>query len=140
MDGLFVMLMGMLATFGVFLLGIYVFLIIVNWRLFEKAGKPGWAALIPIYNMVVMLEVAGYKWYYIFFFLLGAVPILGSIALLLFTISYSIKIAKSFGQSVGFGIGLWLINPVFAAIIAFSKDINYVGPAVSGDIDFNDLF
>ena len=60
--------------------------------------------------------------------------------MMLFVISYSIKLAKSFGQGAGFGIGLWLVNPVFVAIIAFNKDINYVGPSVNGDIDFNDLF
>ena len=68
------------------------------------------------------------------------VPIIGPLALLLFTVHYSIKLAKSFGQPVGFGIGLALVNPIFVTIIAFSKDIKYIGPTVNGDIDFNDLF
>ena len=72
--------------------------------------------------------------------LLGWVPVIGVVALMLFTISYSIKLAKSFGQSTGFGIGLALVNPIFVAIIAFDKDIKYVGQSVNGDIDFNDLF
>ena len=108
--------------------------------MYEKANKPGWAAIVPIYNIIVLFEIIGYKWYYIFLTLIGIIPIIGTAAAILFNISYSIKLAKSFGQEVGFGIGLWLLNPIFVSIIAFSKDINYVGPAVNGDIDFNDLF
>lgn len=139
-DSVFEILFGFLATFGVIFLGIYIFLIIINWKMFEKAGKPAWAAIVPFYNFVVMLEIAGYKWYYIFFAFLNMIPVVGSILFVLFSVSYSIKLAKSFGQTTGFGIGLWLVNPIFTAIIAFSKDIKYVGPSVNGDIDFNDLF
>lgn len=133
-------LLGFIGTFFIIWLALIIFIIIVNWKMFEKAGKPGWAAIIPIYNIIVLFEIIGYKWYYIFLLFLGVIPFIGQVALILFIISYSIKLAKSFGQSAGFGIGLWLVNPVFVAIIAFSKDINYVGPAVKGDIDFNDLF
>lgn len=140
-DGGFLgVMLGFLGTFFIIWLAVIIFMIVVNWKMYEKAGKPGWASIIPIYNIIVLFEIIGYKWYYIFLLFLGAIPVIGSIALILFVISYSIKLAKSFGQGVGFGIGLWLLNPVFVAIIAFSKDINYVGPSVNGDIDFNDLF
>lgn len=136
--------MATMVGFGVILtligLALVVFIIIANWKMFEKAGKPGWASIVPIYNTVILFEIIGYKWYYVFFLCLGAVPFVGQVALILFTISYSIKLAKSFGQSVGFGIGLALVQPIFVAILAFNKDINYVGPTVNGDIDFNDLF
>lgn len=131
---------GMFILFSLIFLAILVFLIIVYWKLFEKAGKPGWASIIPIYNVIVLFEIIGYKWYYIFLLCLSAIPVVGQIATMLFVISYSIKLAKSFGQSTGFGIGLWLVNPVFCAILAFNKDIKYIGPTVNGDIDFNDLF
>lgn len=133
-------ILGFIGTFFIVWLALIIFMLIINWKMFEKAGKPGWAAIIPIYNIVVLFEIIGYKWYYVFLLFLGVIPVVGQVALVLFTISYSIKLAKSFGQSVGFGIGLWLVNPIFVAIIAFSKDINYVGPVVNGDIDFNDLF
>lgn len=139
-SGFLGVMLGFLGTFFIIWLAVLIFMIVVNWKMYEKAGKPGWASIIPIYNIIVLFEIIGYKWYYIFLLFLGAIPIIGSIALILFVISYSIKLAKSFGQGVGFGIGLWLLNPVFVAIIAFSKDINYVGPSVNGDIDFNDLF
>lgn len=108
--------------------------------MFKKAGKPGWASIVPFYNTIVLFEIIGYKWYYIFLLFLGVIPVIGFVAVILFTISYNIKLAKAFGKETGFGIGLWLLNPVFVSIIAFSKDINYVGPVVNGDIDFNDLF
>ena len=132
-------LIGFIGTFFVLWLAIMIFMIVINWKMFEKAGKPGWASIVPIYNIIILFEIIGYKWYYIFLLFLGAVPVVGWIAMMLFVISYSIKLAKSFGQGAGFGIGLWLVNPVFVAIIAFNKDINYVGPSVNGDIDFNDL-
>lgn len=137
---LFAFLLWFLSTFFIIGIALMIFSIIVCWKLFEKAGKEGWKSIIPIYNTIVLLDIIGYKWYYIFVSLLGIIPIIGPILLLLFMISYNIKLAKAFGQSTIFGIGLWLLSPVFAAIIAFSKDINYVGKTVDKDIDFNDLF
>lgn len=121
-------------------IAIIVFTIIANWKMFEKAGKPGWTAIVPIYNTVILFEIIGYKWYYIFLLCLNTVPVVGQVAFMLFTVHYSIKLAKSFNQHVGFGIGLALVQPIFVGIIAFSKDIKYIGPTVKGDIDFNDLF
>lgn len=129
-----------MATFGILILAILVFSIVVRWKMYVKAGKPGWASIVPIYSTIVLFDIIGYKWYYIFFLALGAVPIIGQLALIIFTISYSIKLAKSFNQTTGFGIGLWLVNLIFVAIIAFDNSIQYKGPAVDGDIDFKDLF
>lgn len=129
-----------IATFGIIIIAVLAFNIIARWKLYVKAGKPGWASLVPIYSTIILFEIIGYKWYYIFFLALGAVPIVGQIALILFTISYNIKLAKSFDQGAGFGIGLWLVNIVFTAIIAFDNSIEYKGPVVNGDIDFSDLF
>lgn len=137
---LFAFLLWVLSTFFLIVIFLAIFYIVIYWKLFEKAGKEGWKSIIPIYNTIVLLDIIGYKWYYIFMPLLVIIPIIGPILLLLFMISYNIKLAKAFGQSTVFGIGLWLLNPVFCAIIAFSKDINYVGKTVDKDIDFNDLF
>ena len=131
---------GFIGILFIFLLAVAIFMIVVKWKMYEKAGKPGWASIVPIYSTIVLFDIIGYKWYYIFLLFLGWVPVIGGLALMLFTISYSIKLAKSFGQSTGFGIGLALVNPIFVAIIAFDKDIKYVGQSVNGDIDFNDLF
>ena len=114
--------------------------IVATWKLFEKAGKPGWASIVPVYNIIVLFEIIGYKWYYIFLFLLGWVPIVGQLALVVFSIHYNVKLSKAFGKDIGYGIGLAFLPVVFVPIFAFSKNINYVGPTVNGDIDFNNLF
>ncbi len=121
-------------------LGIITFFIICKWKMFVKAGKPGWASIVPIYNTIILFEIIGYKWYYIFVFLIGGLPIVGQVALMIFCISYNIKLARCFGKTEGFGIGLCYLAVVFEAIIAFDDTIIYNGPVVNGDIDFNDLF
>lgn len=143
MEGLgyfFSAIFGFIIIIAIILIAFGIFVIIVNWKLFEKAGKPGWKSLIPIYNNVILLEIAGYNWYYVFLFCLYFIPVLGSALYILFGLSYNIKIARSFDQSPWFGVGLCLLSPVFRAILIFDKKINYIGPVVKGDIDFNDLF
>jgi hypothetical protein len=135
-----VIILGMLAFFVILAIALVAFVCVVNWKLYEKANKPGWAALVPIYNVIVLLEIIGYKWYYIFVFCAGCIPVIGALVVLLFNISYNIKLAKSFGQSVGFGICMCFFAPICMAIIAFDKNMHYVGPQVNGDIDFNNLF
>lgn len=139
-SGALALILGFFGSFFLVFLALIIFGIIINWKLFTKAGKPGWASIVPVYNMVILFEIIGYKWYYVFLLCAGAIPVIGQLVLILFTISYSIKLAKSFGQSTGFGIGLFFLSPIFMAIIAFSKNINYIGPSVNGDIDFKDLF
>lgn len=130
----------LLVSMMMFVLPLIVLQIVAMWKLFEKAGKPGWASIVPVYNIIVLFEIIGYKWYYIFLFLLGWVPIVGQLALALFSIHYNIKLSKAFGKDIGYGIGLAFLPVVFMLIFAFSKNINYVGPTVNGDIDFNNLF
>ena len=55
--------------------------------MFVKAGKPGWASIVPIYNTIILFEIIGYKWYYIFVFLIGSLPIVGQVALMIFCIN-----------------------------------------------------
>ena len=68
------------------MIALLVFEVIATWKMFEKAGKPGWASIVPVYNVVVLLDIIGYKWYYIFLFLLGGIPFIGHVALILFSI------------------------------------------------------
>jgi len=42
-----------------------VFYIYCTWKFFVKAGKPGWASIIPIYNILVELEIVGRPWYWL---------------------------------------------------------------------------
>lgn len=93
------------------------------WKTFEKAGKPGWAAIIPIYNIIVLLEIAGKPIWWIILFFIPCVNII--VSLLIF-----IAVAKAFGKSEVFGIGLWLLGFIFFPILGFG-DAKYIGPAKS---------
>jgi hypothetical protein len=97
-----------------------VIVIIALWRVFEKAGKPGWAAIIPIYNYVVLLEIVGKPVWWIILLFIPFVNLIIAIILML-------ELAKSFGKGTGFGIGLILLSPIFLLILGFG-DAQYVGP------------
>lgn len=98
--------------------------IVAMWKMFEKAGKPGWASIVPIYNIITLLEIVGRPlWFIVLFFL----PIANFIALILIMLD----LAKSFGKSTGFGVGLILLSPVFIMMLGFG-DATYVGPAAAG--------
>lgn len=120
------MFLGILG--GVFLvaLAIGIFLAIVNWKVFKKAGKPGWAAIVPFYNQYVLAEITwGNGWFFLIF--LGAIiPIIGTIAVIVFTILTYIKLAKAFDKDGGFAVGLIFLNPIFMAILAFGNS-KYTG-------------
>ena len=94
---------------GSFVLAI--FFIWCMWRVFEKAGKPGWACLIPIYNALVMLDIAKMSRWWIFGYL---VPILNIIVAFM----VSIGIAERFGKGTLFGFGLALLGFIFYPILA----------------------
>jgi len=110
-----------MGCFWLFYIGIIVFYIAGMWKVYTKAGKPGWAAIIPIYNMVVLMEVAGRPGWWV---LLLLVPFVNIIILAM----VSIDVAASFGKSTLFGIGLWLLGPIFYLILGFGS-AQYVGPA-----------
>jgi hypothetical protein len=93
-------------------LAVVLLLIIGLWKVFTKAGKPGWAAIVPIYNMIVLLEIAGKP---LWWFILLIIPGVNFIALLF----VSLAIAARFGKGTGFGIGLWLLPFIFYPILGF---------------------
>jgi hypothetical protein len=90
------------------------------WKVFTKAGKPGWASLIPFYNLIVLVEIVGKP---IWWFLLMLIPCVNFV----FIIWIYNRLSKSFGQSEGFTIGLLLLNPIFMCILGFG-DYHYLGP------------
>lgn len=110
---------------GIGFLILYLVLIVLIiasfWKVFEKAGQPGWAAIIPIVNLYFLCKVAGRPgWWLILMF----IPLVGFIIMAI----VSIDIAKSFGKGVGFGIGLWLLGVIFYPILAFGS-AQYQGPS-----------
>lgn len=100
-------------TVGVIVsLAVMVFFIAVGWKIFAKAGKPGWAVFVPIYNIIVMLEIVNRPlWWIILFLIPIANAVVGIITIL--------DLAKSFGKGTGFAVGLFLLGPIFFPILAF---------------------
>lgn len=98
--------------------------IIVRWRIYKKAGKNGWASLIPIYRDIVMYKISDVSPWVL---LLLLVPVVGWFALAIINIYTKFTLAEGFKKGIGFGFGLWLLGPIFEAILAFSKKTKYVG-------------
>jgi hypothetical protein len=93
---------------------IFVVIIAGFWKVFTKAGKPGWASIIPIYNTIVLLQIAGKPLWWIVLLL---IPVVNLIMLLLVCIA----IAKNFGKSATFGVGLTLLGVIFFPILGFGS-------------------
>jgi len=92
---------------------IVLLLIIIGlWKIFVKAGKPGWAAIVPIYNLIVMLEIAGKP---LWWFILCLIPFVNIIVIIIVLIA----IAKNFGKGVGFAIGMLLLPFIFYPMLGF---------------------
>lgn len=94
-------------------------MVVAWWLAFDKAGKPGWAAIIPFYNVAVFFEVAGKPWWWLFLLLIP-------VANLVFYVLGCVDFAKAFGRSGGFAVGLIFLPIVFFPIIGFS-DNRYIG-------------
>jgi hypothetical protein len=89
-----------------------------KWKAFEKAGEPGWAGLIPIYEFIVQCKIADKPlWWVALFF----IPCVGGIIGLVLVFIVSIEIANRFGRSGGFGVGLALLAPIFWPILGFGS-------------------
>lgn len=104
-----------LAIFLVFVAGL--------WKMFTKAGQPGWAAIVPIYNLVVLLQIVGRPIWWVILLLIPVVNIVISIILWLDT-------AKSYGRGIGTALGLIFLTPIFVCILGFGS-AQYVGPAAA---------
>jgi hypothetical protein len=102
---------------GLIGLAIIVVMVVAIWKIFEKAGKPGWASLIPFYNVYIMLEIAGKPGWWLVLYL---IPVINLIMMIIVTIAFAAK----FGKSGGFVAGLILLPFIFYPILAFS-DASY---------------
>jgi Family of unknown function (DUF5684) len=100
------------AVIGLLYLALIVLIIAGFWKVFVKAGHPGWAAIVPIYNVYILLKIAGKPgWWLLLFF----IPVVS----LVIAILVSIEVAKAFGKGAGFGVGLALLGFVFYPILGF---------------------
>lgn len=109
---------------GIIYLAIIIVTIIGCWKAYSKAGQPGWSCIIPIYNMIVWLQICGRP---IWWFILLLIPLVNIIFFLIVCIDF----AKSFGKGAGYGIGIFLIPFVFLPMIGFGS-ATYEGPSAGG--------
>lgn len=104
----------------VIFLAIVVFYLAAMWRIFTKAGKPGWAIFIPIYSTIVLLNIAGRSGWWILLFLIPVVDVVVGLIVLN-------DLSKSFGRGIGTTLGLIFLSPIFIPILGFGS-ARYVGP------------
>lgn len=101
------------------MLAVIVFVIAGIWKVFTKAGRPGWACLVPIYNVIVLLQIAGRPGWWLLLMFIPFVNIIVSFVVVM-------DIAKAFGKGAGFGLGLFFLGFVFYPILGFG-DAQYEG-------------
>ncbi len=89
------------------------------WKVFVKAGQPGWAAIVPIYNLIVLLKITGKPAWWVALFMIPFVNLVVAVMVI-------VSLAKSFGKSTGFGLGLLFFGFVFYPILGFGS-ASYLG-------------
>jgi hypothetical protein len=94
--------------------------IIASWMVFTKAGRPGWASIIPIYNAYVMLKIVGRPGWWLILYIIPLVNIV-------IYIIVQLDLAKAFAKGGGFGVGLIFLPFIFVPILGFG-DAQYSGP------------
>jgi len=88
-----------------------IFLGICWWKIFHKASQPGWAAFIPIYNLVIRLRIAKMSGWWVLLYWIPVIPIV-----------MFYRISRSFGHEIGFSLGLFILDLIFVPILAFNDD------------------
>jgi hypothetical protein len=114
-------LVAFFAAFAFVFIAIGLVVVVGMWKTFDKAGQPGWAAIVPFYNLVVMFRIGGQSGWFALSYLLNFIPIIGTLAFLGIIIWNHVNISKRFGQGVGFAIGLVLLAPIFWLILGFGS-------------------
>ncbi len=95
-------------------LAIIVLVIAGFWMTFTKAGEAGWKSIIPIWNLIVLLRIAGKPLWWIILLIIPIVNIVVSLIVML-------GVARNFGKGGGFGVGLWLLSFIFFPILGFGS-------------------
>ena len=111
----------------------YVLMAVGLWKMFEKAGEPGWTGIIPFYNQYKLCEkVMNNPWYWLRLFIF-IIPVIGWFMYFYFTYQIGKATAKAYGQSDGWAWGYTFLAPVFYCITGLSDKYSYFGPYGEGD-------
>jgi hypothetical protein len=113
-------LIGLVALY----IALIIFMIVVYWKIFEKAGQPGWASIVPFYNTYVLI-VNILEMPPVWFWLL-LVPCANIVVAIILIFMIPFKLAEKFGKDTGFAIGLLFLGIIFLPILAFG-DARYRG-------------
>ncbi|MCU1558157.1 MAG: hypothetical protein JWN09_2152 [Microbacteriaceae bacterium] len=98
---------------------LYIIMVIGLWRIFSKAGRPGWLAIIPIVNLIVLIQVSGHSGWLVLLYIIPIVNIVVSIVV-------AVHLAKSFGKGGAFGFFLlWLLSIIGYLILAFGSSTHH---------------
>ena len=101
-----------------------IYKLLIRCVIYKKAKKKAWAVIVPIYRHITMLKICGMSpWWLLLLF----IPIIGWTILWLVFVASRFMLAEAFDKGEGFGLGLWLLGPIFETIIAFSRKTKYVG-------------
>lgn len=100
--------------FGCLSLAVAVMMLVAMWKVFEKAGQPGWGFLIPIYNAYLLCKIAGKPGWWLLLLFIPLVNVVIGILL-------AVCIAERFGRSIPFAVGLIVLPFVFYPILGFGE-------------------
>ncbi len=114
---IFIVIWGVMMLF---ILGLNLLILASLWKIFSKAGKPGWGCLIPVYNFVLICEIVGRPTWWVLLMFIPCANII--VAFLL-----AIDLAEAYGQGAGFGVGMIMLPYIFYPILGFGS-ASYRGP------------
>lgn len=118
------LLAGSLILFLIFFLVFVIVPIAGMWKVFTKAGKPGWAAIIPIYNLIVLLQITDNPLWYIVGFIIPLVNVVVGIKVIN-------DLSKTFGKGIGYTVGMFFLPFIFVPLLGFG-DAQYQGRSGAG--------
>lgn len=120
-ESLYAALGAAFAVFAIVYIGILVLIIASQWKIFSKAGQPGWAVLIPFYNLYVYTQVIKRPGWWMLLYFSAVIPIIGAIVLLVIAIIDTNRLSKVFGKSAGYTVGLIFLGFIFYPMLAFGS-------------------
>ncbi len=149
MEELLTTILAGIAIYATICLIWYIIMVVANWKIFTKAGQPGWMSIIPILNTFIIFKIS---WNTMMFWIMLGAGVLGSVlstiagedggilailgiictlAMLVIGLIDTHKLSKSFGHGIGFTLGLIFLSPVFTLILGLGKS-QYIGPNGEG--------